>query len=105
MYVVYPSEVMLLIHMEGHPHLGKPSAVCVCVSGKVRGLCKYQMLLIVGKMQTLVKSLLVRVCDTHTLYYTFTGMVLCWLEVWFLKLPCFPSTHQMVGDEIGLSGG
>ena len=38
----------------------------MCVSGKVRGLCKYQMLLIVGKMQTLVKSLLVRVCDTHT---------------------------------------
>ena len=28
-YVVYPSEVMLLINMEGHPHLGKPSAVCV----------------------------------------------------------------------------
>lgn len=56
-------------------------------------------------MQTLVKSLLVRVCDTHTLYHTSTGMVLCWVEVWFLKLPCFPSTHQMVGDEIELSGG
>ena len=31
-------------------------------------------------------------------------MVLCWEEVWSLKLPCFPSTHQMVGDELGLSG-
>ena len=58
MYVVHPSEFMLLINMDSIL-VWAGQWLCVCVSGKVGGLCKYQMLLIIGKMQTLVKSLLV----------------------------------------------
>ena len=42
--------------------------VCVCVCVYVReggGLCKYQMRLIIGETQTLVKSLLVNAAVLH----------------------------------------
>ena len=61
---------MLLINMDSILiWAGHWPCVCVCVCvrvlGKVRGLCKYQMLLIIGKMQTLVKSLLVNTTVSH----------------------------------------